>query len=232
MSEPISQEEYFLTTGGDAYFFRNAQGQDQPRRDLLAWELIRELPARTLPEQGHAAVLGGAGGREAAGLSELLPGWRLTNVDISAKAIEFGRTTFPEIEHQCLSISGKDPHLATAIGKQDLIFVVGVLLWLDRQHLARAIANIDESLRDGGHLLIYDFLPSRARKIPIRHSPAHHTFKQDYSEPFLSLGTYELVSMKSYVGAEPAEIPADERRHGIHLLRKDLEGLYPLGWTG
>ena len=107
-----------------------------------------------------------------------------------------------------------------------------MLLWLDRQYLARAIANMDECLLDGGILLIADFLPSGPRKNPIRHSPEHYTYKQDYSAPFLSLGTYELIAMSTSVGSHPENISADERRIGYHLLRKNLEDLYPIGWSG
>ncbi len=228
----MSQEAYFSTVGGDDYFERNAEGQETPRRDLPAFDLIKALPSGLSPANGRAAVLGGSGGREAAGLSELLPGWQLTNVDISAKAIAFGRATFPQVNHHCLSITSRAPDLAGVIGVQDLIFAVGVLLWLDRRYLARAIANIDETLNDGGHLLITDFLPSGARKNPIRHSPEHFTFKQDYSAPFLHLGTYELVSMTTQIGLQHEELPADERRFGHHLLRKDLKELYPIGWSG
>ncbi len=232
MDWPISQEEYFSSTGGDDYFERNAVEQGTPQRSLMAYELLNALPSGALPHDGRAAVLGGAAGGEAAALSELLPGWKLANVDVSARAIEFGKVAFPEIDHHCLSIATAMPDLHTAIGEQDLVFVVGVMLWLDRKHLARAIANIDGSLRDGGHLLISDYLPSTRRKNPIRYSPKHYTYKQDYSAPFLSLGTYELVAMNTRVTAHPEDLDTDERRGASHLLRKNLTELYPIGWTG
>ena len=114
----------------------------------------------------------------------------------------------------------------------DAIFVVGVLLWVDRAGLSRAIANIDESLRDGGLLLVSDFLPPTRRKNPIKHSPDNFTYKQDYSEPFLSLGIYETLAVCVQVAAEPADLNAQERRLAIQLLRKNLHGLYPIGITG
>ncbi len=232
MGPSLSQEDYFSSSGGDDYFERNSEGQGQPYLGAPAFELLRGLSEGTLPARGRATVLGGSGGRIAAGLSGVLPGWKLTNVDISAKAIDFGRTAFAEFEHYCLSITSKAPDLLSAIGDQDLIYVAGVLLWVDRRSLARAVANIDESLRDGGHLLITDFLPSGPRRNPIRHSPEHYTYKQDYSAPFLSLGTYELVSMNSHIAPQRDGLSVDERRSGHHLLRKDLSGLYPIGWSG
>jgi trans-aconitate methyltransferase len=229
MSATNSQEAYFRSNGGDDYFERNRKGQESPRRGLLAYELIDALPPDALPSSGCATVLGGAGGREAAVLSERLPGWRLPNVDISKNAIDFGKSAFPNIEHHCLSITQVSPGLLAAIGAQNLIFAVGVLCWIDRQHLSRTIANIDESLQDGGYLLVTDFLPRTRRKNPIHHSPEHYTYKQDYSQPFLALGTYELVAMTTEVGPHPEELPIDQRRIAHHLLRKNLNESHQIG---
>lgn len=163
---------------------------------------------------------------------EQLPDWEVFNVDISPEAIAFGRRVFPQVEHHCLSISSIEPRLISAIGDMDVIFVVGVLLWVDRAGLSRAIANVDESLRDGGLLLISDFLPSTRRKNPIKHSPDHFTYKQDYSEPFLSLGTYQTVALSTRIAEQPTVVDAQERRAAVHLLRKNLTGLYPIGYAG
>jgi len=231
MTAERSQEDYFRSTGGDQYFTRNVAVQSEPRRNHPAFRLLEQLPQGSLNPQGRAAVLGGAGGREAAALAEILPGYSVANVDISQRAIESGRAVFPLLEHHCLSLTSSDPGLSIVLGEQDIIFAVAVLHWIDRQHLARGIANIDESLRDGGYLLIADFFPSTNRKNPIRHSPEHFTYKQDYSASFLALGTYEVVASNTRVAPTPAQIPAQERRVADVLLRKNLTGLYPIGWT-
>ena len=227
-----TQEGYFATQGGDEYFRRNLAGQEVAWTDHPALQYLMAAAGSELPAKGRAAVLGGAGGREAAGLKERLPEWEISNVDISPEAIAFGRQTFPHLEHHCLSISSVEPRLSEALGEMDVIFVVGVLLWVDRAGLSRAIANIDESLRDGGLLLISDFLPPTRRKNPIKHSPDNFTYKQDYSESFLSLGTYETVALSTRTSEQPADIDAQERRLATHLLRKNLTGLYPVGYSG
>lgn len=141
-----SQDSYFATRGGDEYFQRNLAGQDVVRHDHPALEFLVASAGSQLPNQGRAAVLGGAGGREAACLKELLPDWTVSNVDISPDAIEFGRRTFPQVEHHCLNISSVTPRLAETLGDIDLIFAVFILHWVDRSGLSRAFANIDESL--------------------------------------------------------------------------------------
>ena len=227
-----SQEEYFSSRGGDEYFRRNLAGQEVARLDHPALELLMGTAGSELPARGRAAVLGGAGGREAAGLKERLPDWEVVNVDISPKAIEFGRHVFPQVGHHCLSISSVEPRLMEELGEMNVIFVVAVLHWIERSSLSRTVANIDESVRDGGLLLISDFLPPTRRKNPIRHAPEFFTHKQDYSEPFLSLGIYETVAVSTRVAKEPADIDAQERRAASHLLRKNLTGLYPIGYSG
>ena len=227
-----TQEQYFATLGGDEYFRRNLAGQEVALTDHPALEFLMATSGSEFPAKGRAAVLGGAGGREAAGLKERLPDWKISNVDISPEAIAFGRQTFPHLEHHCLSISSVAPRLSEVLGEMDVIIVVGVLLWVDRTGLSRAIANIDESLRDGGLLVIWDFLPPTRRMNPIRHAPNHFTYKQDYGEPFLSLGTYETVALSTRTAEQPAEIDAQERRLATHLLRKNLTGLYPVGYSG
>lgn len=81
-------------------------------------------------------------------------------------------------------------------------------------------------------LLISDFLPATRRKNSIKHASEFFTFKQDYSELFLSLGIYETVAVSVQVKADPADIDVQERRLATHLLRKNLTGLYPVGYSG
>ena len=224
-----SQEKYFAERGGNDYFQRNLDVQEAARYDHPALELLSSAAGNGLPARGRATVVGGAGGREAAARQQRFPGWKVSNVDISPEAIAFGRATFPQVEHHCLSITSSSPRLVEVLGENDLLFVVVVLSWVDRSGLSRAIANIDESIRDGGLLLISDFFPSTRRRNPIRHAPENFTYKQDYAEPFLSLGIYETVAVSTNTAAQPAELDAQERRDATHLLRKDLVGLYPAG---
>lgn len=139
---------------------------------------------------------------------------------------------FPHLKHHCLSTSSVEPRLCEALGEMDIFFIVAVLHWVERARLAHAVANIDESLRDGALLLISDILPSTRRKNPIRHPPNHFTYKQDYSQTLLSLGIYGTVAINVQVAAEPADLDAQERRIATHLLRKYLTDLYPVGYPG
>ena len=49
--------------------------------------------------------------------------------------------------------------------------------------------------------------------------------------PFLSLGIYETAAVNVQAAAEPADVDAWERRIATHLLRKNLTGLYPIGYS-
>lgn len=227
-----TEEQYFAMRGGDDYFHRNLAGQDIPQSSHYSLELLIATAADKLQPNGHAAVLGGSGGRLAAGVQDRLPGWKVSNVDISPEAIRFGRQTFPQLEHHCLSISSANPRLLDILGQLDIIFVNAVLHWIQRSNLSRAIANIDESLRDGGLLLIWDFVPPTRRKNLIKHAPGNFTYKQDYSQSFLSLGTYETLASRTHFLEHPSDIDIQERRVASNLLRKNLTGLYPHGYAG
>ena len=65
-----TEEQYFAALGGDEYFRRKLVGQDVARTDHPALELVTAAAGTALPARGRAAVLGGAGGREAAVLKE------------------------------------------------------------------------------------------------------------------------------------------------------------------
>ena len=227
-----SQNSYFADGGGDEYFRRNHKGNSAPSPSLPGIELIRTTGVDALIPVGWAAVLGGSGGHRAAALALELPAWNISSVDISSEAIASGRELFPHITHHCLDLCDVGPRLVDVIPEQDLIVLPSVLPWVDRAQLSRAVANIDETLLDGGLLMISDFLPPTRRKNPIKHAPGFFTYKQDYSEPFLSLGIYETVAVSARVAKEPADIDAQERRIASHLLRKNLTGLYPIGYSG
>ena len=140
---------------------------------------------------GRLAVLGGASGVEASALANDLPGWSVSNVDISEDAILFGRANHPKIEHVHASIG--DPSLPDKLGKQDIVVAMAVLLWVGRGDLEQTFENIHRLLPIGGVLAIHDFFPPSPIKNEIRHDPGYFTYKEDYSHHFLASGAFKLL---------------------------------------
>ena len=186
----MKQDEYFRSLGGDAYFERNFHNQGVPRRIPGFHEWIASY-ASNVGATGKILFLGGGAGVEAAAAKIDLPDWEISNLDVSEKAIEFGRKNFPSIRHYHASLTDRD--LGALVGNYDIVLAVGLLLWLDRQLLDVAVRNIDSLLIPGSVLGIHDFFPPEPRAVEISHSPGFYTYKQDYSNLFLSTGSYRLL---------------------------------------
>ena len=211
-----SQENYFAGVGGDAYFRRNLAGQQSERElpglstKITDWALERE-------SAGSICVFGGTSGAEAAFFSSALIDWRVVNVDISQDAIDHGRNIFPYLEHIVTSLTA--PELAKAIGTFDCVLLTGILCWLDRFLLSRAILNIDEVLKPGGLLAIYDFFPTSPRVNPISHADGVFTYKQDYSRIFDELGIFDPIAFHVEPNGD-ARYHLEDQLHGYSILRK------------
>jgi hypothetical protein len=100
---------------------------------------------------------------------------------------------------------------------------------VDRRLLARAVANLDAALADGGLLAIADFDAPFLRANPYHHQPGLHTYKQDYASIFSSLGTYHSLyrrseTLEGHTSSDSAD--AYDRQWVVAILRKDLRGRY------
>lgn len=210
------QEEYFASIGGDEYFERNRARQDIGRKipglskRIQEWALTRSSP-------GSLCVFGGASGSEASFLSSVLPGWTVTNIDISAAAIEHGRVVFPSVNHVVASLTERD--LERKIGVFDSVLLVGILCWIDRSALSRAILNVDECLKPGGVLGIHDFFPPCPKKNPMSHAENVYTYKQDYAKMFEAIGVFRVVE-KSFSAYDTDLWPLEDRLVGYSVLEK------------
>jgi SAM-dependent methyltransferase len=215
----MSQDQAFIDGEGDAWFLRNPistteAGLDDP--------VLAALDRVELSSAGKMLDVGGAAGRIAAGFLRQHPGWEAVVLDPSSAAIEAGQKAFPGVTFRRGSIASTVPE-----HEYDVVIVSGVLCWVDRSRLARAIANIDTGLRDGGLLFVADFHPEAPRANPYSHRPGLFTYKQDYSACFTSLGTYRMLGQYHTAHDTPADVtdPFDVR-YAVWVLRKDLEGAY------
>lgn len=210
------QEEYFSSVGGDRYFERNINRQHLPFEVPGLSEKIR-MWAAGRSETGSLCVFGGASGVEAAYFSSVLENWKVVNVDISHAAIENGRKVFPELTHLVASLTEKN--LVAKTGEFDCVVLAGILCWVDRSLLSRAIVNIDELVKPGGCLGIYDFMPPFPRKNALVHAENVYTFKQDYSKLFEELGVFRVIS-KSFSPNLDHSYPFEDQLVGFSLLEK------------
>lgn len=214
----MNQTEVFGRDEGDNWFLRNRAALEAVKRDraidmALRWN--QRQPLRSVCE------LGCANGWRLAVLGESLPTVdRLSGADLSIAAIEDGRARWPTLN---LTVGSLDrPVIA---GTFDLVIVCFVLHWVSRDRLAASVSGIDALVRDGGALIVADFLPDRpcARKYHHRSDVEIYTFKQDYTRCFTGLGFYGEIEREIFAhsGSPNAEIDPQERSI-CALLRKDM----------
>jgi SAM-dependent methyltransferase len=213
------QTEVFGTDEGDNWFRRNAEALDQPGGEDRAMAMLLRLnqrePIRSVCE------LGCSNGWRLASIAERMPSIeRVAGCDLSRAAIEEGCRRWPTLELQVGSLD------APAIdGQFDAIIVNFVFHWVARNRLAQSIAAVDALVRDGGALIIADFLPDRPCARPYHHRTdvEIYTYKQDYAAIFTALGTYTEFERNIFSHSVRSSEPIDPQDRAVCvLLRKSL----------
>ena len=210
------QTDAFSQDEGDNWFRRNEAALAMPRHDHATEMVLRWNDHEPI---GSVCELGCANGWRLAALASSLPAAeRLVGSDLSAAAIEDGRSRWPNLDLRVGSLDhpGFDETF-------DVVIVSFVLTWVARPRLAASIAGIDALVRPGGALVLADFLPDAPCARPYHHRTdvEIYTFKQDYTACFTDLGTYAEVEREvfSHDGATSVDIDPQDRAM-CALLRK------------
>jgi len=220
----VSQEEVFRNGEADAWVRRNpdiatAASADDP--------VLAAIARQSLPERGALLDAGGAAGRLGAGFLRDHQGWQVRVVDPSKEAIAIGTRTYPAIAFDVGTLSEPLPAAPTPDGLYDVVVIVGVLCWIERARLSRAIANTDAVLADGGLLVLSDYDAPFPRANEYAHRAGLFTYKQNYAACYTALGIYHLLEHRSFLFDSSAN-PADpyDRQWMTAVLKKDLDGRF------
>ena len=210
------QTDTFRFDEGDNWFRRNESALDPSRRDHVIDMVLR---ANERVNIRSVCELGCSNGWRLAALADAIPSleW-LSGSDLSGAAIEHGKARWPGLD---LRIGSLDQ---TGFDEQfDLVIVSFVLHWVARERLVASIDAIDALVREGGALIVADFLPNSpcARHYHHRTDVEIYTYKQDYIALFTSLGTYSEIAREifSHAGASATDIDPQDRAV-CALLRK------------
>lgn len=219
-----SQEQCFFDGEGDAWYKRNQTALTVAGHFDWPLALIDQLGDKA--KIAAVAELGCANGYRLEALRQRGIGNEHVGVDVSAEAIAQGSRHFPALELLRAPLSNV-PLEKTF----DLVIVNYVLHWIDRERLVRTIGEIDRLVKDGGTLVIGDFLPDAPSRRQYHHRPEGgvFTFKQDYAAIFSALGTYREIARVCYnhdAMPEAIQAAASETRAGCCVLRKSLSGYY------
>lgn len=218
------QEGIFLKSEGDGWYNRNKSlFDDQSSAELRAPTILAEMYGLN---PGSVLEVGCSNGWR---LEEFRSkyGAECFGVEPSGSAIEDGRVKFPEIKLErgvAAQIPFKEPC--------DLVIVNYVLHWVSRGELYRSVTEIDRLVKDGGYLMIGDFLPDTPCRTNYHHYADEQvfTYKMDYPALFTVSSTYkEIAKLCSDHGTKKFTPEATSGRRGVCvLLKKSKEDYYPV----
>ncbi|MFH1621483.1 MAG: class I SAM-dependent methyltransferase [Patescibacteria group bacterium] len=217
------QERIFLSSEGDRWYNRNKSlFDDRTSIELRAPSILAEMYGLY---PGSILEVGCSNGWR---LDEFRRkyGAKCFGVEPSDEALKNGREIFPEITLErgvVAQIPFKEPC--------DLVVVNYVMHWVSRGELYRSIMEIDRLVKDGGHLILGDFLPDIPCKTRYHHytDETVYTYKMDYSALFTASVTYkEIARLCSDHGTKKFTPNATSSRRGTCvLLKKFKEDFYP-----
>ena len=213
------QRRLFVRSEGDAYYARNHAGPwgggantgvDPPLRVLRR---LRLAPRAVLE-------IGCSDGWRVGALAQHPEVELAAGVDPSAVALRAGRNRYARTRFTRTTAEA----LPFRAGSFDLV-VLGFFLYVaDRADLFRIAAECDRVLRDGGHVLLYDFHSDRPARVAYHHADGCHTFKMDYRRMFLWNPAYRCI-YHEVLGESPALGTGDSRRV-VSVLRRQERGAY------
>lgn len=218
-----SQSSLFLAGEGDEWFKRNNKSRD---RDLEQVDPIARATKALIPE---GSTIGEVGCAFPLRLAHLVKrhggqGW---GIDPASAAIEEGRETYPNLK---LDV-GTAEALPWDSASMDVL-VYGFCLYLvDRSQLFAVAQEGDRVLKDGGLLVVLDFVPPFPYRNPYKHKEGIWSYKMDHASLWDWNPAYQRIHCQVFPHGEAeagteAGIPDD--RIGVTVLCKSTEFAYPV----
>lgn len=182
----MSQRDIFLSSEGDKWFERNHQVySDETHQD----HVIEFIQSQQLSPK-RVLEIGCASGSRLQKLNQLF-GAECVGVDPSKAAINHGKEKYPNLS---LSIGTADS-IDFESESFDMV-ILGFCLYLcDRKDLFAIANKVDSVLKEGGVIVIQDFLPSYPYKNKYSHCDGVYSYKMDYSQMFTWNPSYTLLSL-------------------------------------
>lgn len=112
-------------------------------------------------------------------------------------------------------------------GGFDMVIYGFCLYATDPEELFLVAREGDRILKDGGHMVVYDFLPDYPHARNYAHLPAIKTHKMDYSKLWLWHPAYSLTGIVTSPHEFGEEIDGNNRV-AVAILKKDMKNAFPL----
>jgi ubiquinone/menaquinone biosynthesis C-methylase UbiE len=154
-------------------------------------------------------------------------GCKVWGCDLSKEAIAHGLKVYGDKD---LIIGWREAKNLRGVPTEgfDMVIYGFCLYQCDPEELFTIVKEGDRILKDGGHLVVYDFSPDAPHAKAYAHEPILKTRKMDYAALWQAHPAYRL-SQKVLFGHEPtdAEITSDNRV-AVTILKKDMRNAFPL----
>ena len=224
MDNNKQQKEAFLSYEADSWFERN-------KAVLLNYSVEKDRVVSLIKKYNlnPEAILeiGCSGGYRLNGLKSIYPKVVVHGIEPSAKAIEFGRKSYPDVNY----IHGTADNLCGIEDSSLDIVIVGFVFYvIDRNIIFKVAAEIDRVLKNGGILIIVDFFSETSLKNVYEHIKdfSAYSFKQNYDEIFTSSKLYYLLDKETFSHStkEPDATEDYSDKYSISMLKKDIHASY------
>lgn len=217
-----NQDDIFLKKEADAWYTRNARDLTPEARGSRN-DFVNKLISKHRLHPKKVLDVGSSNGWRLEAMRRMNPHAQYTGIEPSARAVTAGKKQFPKIRLK----RGVAADLPVADASADLVLAVFTFHWVARDTLLQSVAEIDRALRDGGHLIIVDFLPGAPRKNSYHHRRGVFTYKADYGALFEASGNYSSVErLYTYVAGGRK---GDDFRAAATLYKKQVGSGYQTG---
>ena len=188
----------------DAWYERNKHklGDDDPVMEAITGVLDGTGPITKVFEFGCAN------------------GWRLSRIRGRYGSDVWGSEISPKACRDALLDPKVKMNLEPAIGSCDLVIMGFCLYVIQPDSLTYWVHYADKILADGGHIVIWDFLPDHPYSRIFEHNKELRSRKCDHAQLWLAHPAYSLVRRDIYGDG-------DDRTH-VTILRKDMANAFPL----
>lgn len=212
-----SQTEIWVREEGDEWLLRNYEKlAKKPDRVL---ELVKEL----LLDPKMIYEVGCAHGWRLSAFQDWF-GCEAHGCDVSRKALSEAQRLNPKL----VTAWREATHLqGVKASHYDMVIYGFVLYACEPKDLHRIVAESDRILKDGGHLVIYDFAPEHPHSRGYSHSPNLRTYKMQHERLWLASPSYALVDQRIYPHEDGEEITEDTRV-AVSILKKNITQAFPL----
>lgn len=206
----------FLPDDGDAWHERNTDrlASHDPVVETLVLEGMH--PERVLE-------IGCGSGNRLNRIRERY-GSECTGCDISPDALMAGQLRYGRE----INLAWREAHNLKLVASSYDLVIYGFCLYVcPPDRLLQIAAEGDRVLKDGGYLVVHDFMPDYPHARIYKYNPMLRSRKMDYSKLWLSHPAYSLVRHKVYPHKEGEEID-NNTRTVVTILKKDTTQAFPL----